>query len=377
MGFMEDLNNGVRDGVCRILGDYDQAMRYAAQLVIGDAGPDLFERSPPGRIVNAASGLFCDRNPFPTPPPPFVGGQCPGIGYTVEIEGVGENTYYQREFYVKWRGTNAIGPIGSPSNVGVQLGGTSALFISVEYPAGNQNGLWSAEAYEVDPTMPPGFARQPNNKILSATITNIIRQDGQPDNCGNPPYPSPTPMPIPDRTTPITIGDVNAQIALGNGIVQVNGDVTAPIRVNSPDFELTGIIIFNRGDINFNFGPTFPTFPGIDPPAIPDGPNEPDDGKGQIIGVMVESEYEEIPGTTTYFYGANPDVVVPGVGVVSFLVKAGERQGWTNEIMVKGKKQYIPCPSQLPALKVAGTPRLGVTWKLTPVRAKVEPIEIV
>jgi hypothetical protein len=177
---------------------------------------------------------------------------------------------------------------------------------------------------------------------------------------------------------------VTANLSVGNGILQVNGDVTAPIRINSPDYEFTGELVLNKGDINLNFGgadprtPCVPKKPEPDEPPPADDEPPPDDPEeeGSMIGVIVTTQLIDASAQVTRLrQGDNPDIIIPKLGYVSFRIKVGETYAWTKDVPIKVERQYVHVPGGVPAVAVAGTPRMGVTWVITPVNGVQPSIE--
>lgn len=382
MGFRDDLRTSVRAAACGLFNNYDTLNRWGAGFTAGNAGLAVYPSTPAGRLANSGMALFCDRPPFDEPTP-VAGGRCPGTYYLVTAEGVvsygGQN--YPNSSGVTWQSTNiannigATGPIGGPLSIGQTTGGGVNTFgPSISWADGSADGQFGMAAIANDGT---GFnaSNEAFQRIDSARITNISVISG-PDNCGDVPPPIPPPLPLPDRTIDIDINNQGGQIAIGNGIIQVNGDLIVPFNLTGPSFSYSGQLNINTGDIDFNFGGLPGDKPCLTPdPAEGDPDEPPEDGQGYIIGVVAISLFDNLPGTTQKFQGDNPDIYVPRIGTVSFLVRIGELDAWTTDLPVKSKQQYIQNPASFGAVAVRGTPENGVNWRLIPIRAIVDPVE--
>jgi hypothetical protein len=264
--------------------------------------------------------------------------------------------------------------------------------------------------------------------------TYFERSDGQPDNCGDPPPEIPEPPP-PGWNGPTTINitynnndgiDVTVPVGIvfGYADIDINGQIEIPITLDinasgefNFDTNLNGRIEFNNSqNITFNFGGNDfdfrpppsrkpddvvegpPPPPGTSPPPPDGGPPPPpptDDVEDEIPPppdpetpppdeeIPPPDEYEVIIGVrviVTSFMGApitrlqqgsNPDVQIPDLGLVQFLIRTGQiNAGWSEDIRVKNVNQVIPCPWPKGAIDVRGTPRGGVTWELRPIYDK-------
>lgn len=215
---------------------------------------------------------------------------------------------------------------------------------------------------------------------------------------------------------------LNATAYVGYADVDLTGNLIIPVRLNiAPEFSFAPAFNFSL-DVNFDFSndsvnisppytspntpydpepippgkqPTdrnpykpkpAPTGDGSDPEPPTDAPDPPDDVPDpddppdptitRILGVLVTTvDFVETRGTGILSQDTNPDIYFPDMGIVSFRVDlGGGKYGWTEDIRVKNKRQFIPCPWSRGAVQVAGTPRLGTDFVLTPVRGKVPKI---
>lgn len=121
----------------------------------------------------------------PISAPPFQGGQCAGVGYNAQLQYTndqgGTNTFDFDFLGGTLRGTFVDGP---------QFNGQYLVGIVRENPPGVNQRLLAGGVSSPDGGNP--------------RIVNIVRQDGQPDNCGDPPpvlAPGPNPPPDPGPTS--------------------------------------------------------------------------------------------------------------------------------------------------------------------------------
>jgi len=364
---------------------------------------------------------YCGR---PMPPeerglPPFDGGQCPGVQYT--IRGEADSYIFVGGVYTfagRLSRTRTVtgpisavdvrqllGPGGDPNNP--TLGGE--LRMSISAAVGSENSLWY-------PAQGPGTGNVP--WLFNNFDIVISRNDGLPDICGNPPRLPPIFPPggnvINNNIIYIDAGGntINAPVTLRFGIprIDVRGDFTIPLTINFDNdatLNIGGDVNFNTGDFTINVGggnpppgvgvgdpdnvvppPTSPpplppgvppdppgTVPGepgappATPPTIPtQPPTRPPNKKTYrvIRGVIVTTTQAETDATII-FQGDTPDIYAPSLGYISFLCKVGGAFGWTVDIPVKNRRQLIPCPWQFGAIEVKGTAKGGATFSLNPI----------
>jgi hypothetical protein len=365
MGFRDELEQQVSQAACSIMNAANGASRWAAGARVVPRFSPFEPNFDPFRAAASAAGLFCNTPPV-QPPAGVVGGQCPdNYCIYVRIQGDTANGPYDNGPNVNQSGQCGYpGPLGPPY---------------IDFDSFNDRGVY------VKPANFPPVKVQSIGGLSNVILTpDHYRQNGQPDSCSGS-APPPVPIPIGDRTVNIVVGGNNAQFALGNGIIQVNGDVTAPIRVNSPSFEFSGTLVLNTGGITFNSGGGDPTIPGGTlspyandaPPDPTDPPEEPDEI--DIVGVLVTTTARASNlKTTTIWQAPNPDIYSPNLGFVNFRIKLGEGvYGWSDDYPVKNLRHYIPAPIPFESVAVKGTPRNGVTWTLTPVKGVYERIVLI
>lgn len=356
MGFRDDLLLGIRTGACGIMNQAGTAARWGAGAGFAKSGPantvvslNLLQ------TASTAAGIFCNSPPLVPGDPSFVGGQCETdyrVTFTVDRYSDGEFVREQTR-----DGSQILrGPIQQ-----VFIGEDSRRVLAIDRRAPSEILISGAV-----------FGGITYQNLQNVTFERV---DGLPDDCGDGES-NPPPLTPEERTTDINIGDISGQLAIGNGVVQVNGDVTAPIRVNSPDFEITGELVLNKNEINLNFGGVDPTAPCEKPevdtpeePPPPEEPEEPEDGDSDIVGAIVRvSNIASMAGLTQRFQEGDPDYYTPALGYIAFKLRIGSSLAWTVEVPVKKLNQFVPNPTEYPAVAVAGTPWGGVTWSITPVR---------
>lgn len=247
--------------------------------------------------------------------------------------------------------------------------------------------------------------------IAGIVVTSIRRVDGQPDNCGDPrdddpiDWP-PTGIPVvgPPAFYPPDGGNL-PDVSFSPIVVFFKPELDANLNVNIPftlntdinigagaTLSLSGTLNLNTGDVTFNFNggdrPSLPIGNGnCDNPVEPVRPLPEPGGGGKpkpedddveddtvIVGVAVRvSSISPTVKASTIFQSGNPDIYAPSLGHVSFFItdSNGAKLGWTTDIPVKNKEQFIPCPYEYGASGVSGSPQPGVSWSLTPIRRKV------
>lgn len=250
-----------------------------------------------------------------------------------------------------------------------------------------------------------------SNYTLQLVSVLVERVDGGADNCGNP-QPIIPPPPPNYNITNINIEYQNndgldiivpVTFFVANAFVNLSGELQIPIYATfnaNVSFPITFNLSTNR--FTFNFQPTFNNPDGSpttqpdgaggggnrpdnytfdNPPPPPPGGDEfdnvdpPQDPKTErvIRGVGVTATITNGTLRSVIFQsGENPDIYVPDLGMVQFLIRVGNSVFWTNNIRVTNLRAFIECPWIGGAIDVAGTPREGVSWQLTPVYAKSE-----
>jgi len=329
--FVDGVIGGVKTAFCTFIN-------------IGDSGTSFFnELSPLPDIPSAGpfwNRVLCDRNePIPVPPPPFNGGQCPGVLYRF----FATRTRFGPDDNCDEEVTNpqslALGPVSGP------------FFREFDVSSPDRIGQ---EWYLVDGSgneQSFGVSDRPRTCPASTlTVNNVVREDGQPDNCGDP-GPVIPPFPPEGDTVDIDITYVNNEgdtvVELGDlrifaPVVIAPVNIVAPIRVNLPDVSFDGqIVLAPRFDVVLN------------PPVSTDGPGveggddeqpEPD-GQRELIGVRVITSDPTAGGATTIFgQGAAPNLYVPRLATVQYEVKFEGVTAWTEPVDIKAANQFVPAP---------------------------------
>lgn len=392
--FWESLENAIRGSFCSILNTGYDAYRFTRNTF---GGVDLGG----GALMGALKGRYCN-NPAPPPPvpPPFTGGQCCDVPYTV----TGSYTYCGRQ-----GGTGTTCQFGQDP-ITEQFSAT-VLGKVTGFSTGTFNGVENSIRFtrvDCQGQTQEGVLINlgSTNILLGYSIGNLVRADGQPDTCGDPPPELPPEEPgwnerNPDVTYVNNDGvDVTVPVGLAFGYinVDVNADLNIPVNVNvggidvNLNFDLStgGISI---GPTNNYFGDRRPGSRGSDflpppdqdipdpppnfpPPAAPLDP-EAEELERVIVAAVVTTTSIDTGKVSTFFQEENPDISIPNLGYIQFLCRVGYvDSAWTEDIPVKNRRQVIYCPWPGGAVKVAGTSRPGVEWVITPLYSRKEaPIE--
>lgn len=226
--WQEDIGNGAanlvragRTAICNLYANYPGVLTYNG---IGQ---------PPSVIARAFYDNICRPDfPPPTLPTPAVGGgQCPvpyNVSYTINAANNFDPTKPLSisgtvSVYGRLKGTKVV---NSPSNFGCFIVGGSAS----NPDAVVDTNIGAINLAYASPTI---------------TITSVVRQDGQPDNCGSLPAPDPTQVP------PINALEYNVDIDIGGTTI------TSPLVViqteNNNSFEYRPEINVDIGGIVLNY----------------------------------------------------------------------------------------------------------------------------
>lgn len=337
----------------------------------------------------------CRNTPNYVPPsvsPPFVGGQCPGVRYQVFVtmnvfSGGGCDNPSQSTFDSDVKGEIAgFRVVPSTATNGAARGTAQAFARSVSDDVDDPLRWISLGTRQ-------NFGGCTGGETPTIDSINIVRRDGLPDVCGNPP-PEYSDGPGNFVFAPNVDVDIspNADVQI---TPTVTADVNGNINIDLPDI---GDVTIDLGGIDINFTtPELPIDPEPDPGPEPDpepsprpdpgdtgtspgDPTPPPPPPGDPRLEEPEEEPEEVirgvlvtvtdinTSSSQIFQTDNPDVYVPDLGLVSFRVRVdGGVSGWTPDQRVKNRRCFIPCEWDGGAFDVAGTPRAGVTWTLTKV----------
>lgn len=346
------------------------------------------------------------------PPPPFTGGQCPGVLYAVrytvtEINRFGQTTTYQPP----QSPLNLTGPITGISVQGPKTVGGRPAFTSVVIAA--------------NPSATPNTDNTANSGFTAAAITNIVRANGQPDTCGNPPGPPPIPPPPappvptpPDIDLPVTPPgggpdvDYTFSPRIGPIFIGVGGGLIVPVnvRINGPNININAPISIpvniSLPDFNISFpgggggggqpddpsapvvpgppprpvpGPPYvvccdaPIIPGPEVPITDDEPIAPENKGRRLVGLLVRSTLAAGAGNLTVVGqgGGAQNLFLPRLSNVYFEVRAQNlsgvpRVGSTTAIPVQVLSQYVAAPEDVTVISWRIVNEANVSATVTP-----------
>lgn len=305
----------MRVGLCRYLDFVGKGSSWISGISpvdLPDAG-DFWNR------------VLCDRNkPFPEDPPPFTGGQCPGVQYLCQVLTAGGI----------WRTAVPLATFGPVSE------------FREEFPGAGEFTVTARDAQ--------GGPLVTDGPIITDRVVpiekRVIRADGQPDECGDPP-PDIPPFPPEGDTINIDITYTNNEgdtvIELGDlrifaPVVIAPVNIVAPIRVNLPDVSFDGqIVIAPRFDVILN-----PPGPSVGPGEEGGDDEQPtQDDEKELVGVRVITPNPTTGNATVIFgQGAAPNLYVPRLATVQYELLFDGATTWTDPIDVKTSDQFIPAP---------------------------------
>lgn len=384
----QSLTSAVRQGFCQALpGVVTGALLFtalSASTVVGAAAGVAVAGG-----AAAAYGLGCNR-PLPDgafPAPPFSGGQC-GILYNVAVRCRYSGTFVPSGTLVNVQAYGKIQGVRFE-----QRPGNSAAIIII---GGNPIGTASGEQ-EAGST---AYSFSPSDVLQSVSIESVSPVNpAQPDNCGSLPPVPPSGITIDDSTVTNNITYTNNDgvdvtvpvvLAFGYANVDINGELNIPVSVQldlNPEVNFNGQFNLRTGDFNINLGdpdspfgtngpcggdpvpdgdtpnPTLPLPPSDPiPPSNPDRPAKRKILRGcQVITTVLAGKQTEIDQNN------NPDIYVPAIGYVNFLVQVGTKTAWTVDIPVKNTNQIIECPWIGGAIDVRGTPSYNNQFTVYPI----------
>jgi hypothetical protein len=403
----DGIAGAARSGLCFVLGQYANAGFWLLRNVTGRGNVQDFL----GTSTNPYAQFYrwaCDVEP-PTNfenNAPFTGGQCPVIyrpAYTiVQYDVNGNITRSDTDPGV----TKLWGEIRKPLNAYLVNGQGSQVVVeywgygSGDAPRASEDGI----AY----TQIAPF--NPNTVRVEIQNLNYIRDDGLPDDCGDPPpVIDPPPGTWNHYDVDITYNnddgiDVTVPVTFifGFAFINATAELNIPFTLQlSPEFKFQGTLNVNTGDVHVdlfptitnNSGDTIYNFPGSNgtyninnnfditgdrPPEPPNGntddkPPGTTNGTGKVIrGVIVTVYGLNSKKHTVLYQNENPDIYVPNLGFVNFKVDVNGVQAWTTDQPVKTLRHLIECPWMGGAIDVKGTPQPGIQFELTPVYAVSE-----
>lgn len=375
--FQDSLRSELRNQLCLWLATQENLYRIGARLVpLLEIGSELY---------GAGYRFFCNREPptYTPPAPPFTGGQCPGVLYKVGVVCVYTPVGGGSNVTVGDFARNVVGAVVGGYAEFRTPGSPTLLTIGCRGAGGQDIVLFSLGA----------------DAVVSVSTVAITREDGAPDTCGDPPGGTTPPPSSSTGSTNITYNDntgtsvtVPINFVFGLAFVDANLNLNIPIRVSfnnsfNPSFNATANL--STGDINFNFGNTNIIHPPDGTTTPPDGfgtdgdpPEQPTDTPGDpvippadtpeddttriISGVIVTATdiYENI---SEVFQDDNPNIYIPRLGNVQFLIQVGRKVAWTTDIPIRNRRHFIPCPWEGGAIDVRATPVPNVEISLTKV----------
>jgi hypothetical protein len=346
MGSFEDnLKTAIRGALCIYASAVDNASSFVSRL--GPTAPD----------ITSASGflrrVICDEPGPDAVPPPFEGGQCPGVSYRVN---------YRANNGQIFNGLSGpiIGPLTEARWIDTFLG-----FPTTRIRATGANGTVTS------------------NLISDGTVGNdlfVVRSDGQPDTCGDP---APDIPEFPSEGDTINI-DFNYTSNSGQ-VTNVQGDfrlfapiliapvtIVAPITVNLPDLNFNGqltlapefrIELFPR--TRSGTGTDIPDEPDAEPD--PDDPDEPEDcSDRKLLGLLLVLAVGDNPRPSQIFPPAEvPDLLVPRAAYVWWIVRVGGRSVFLPPVEVKTDAQFVPAPQEINV----------VCWRVTTEQGISAPVQ--
>ena len=261
----------------------------------------------------------------------------------------------------------------------------------------------------------------PELEGFSVSIISVIPWANQLDQCGEyPPNPPPYNPPDNSRNINITYNDnsgspvtLNVTGYVGYAFLDNDLNVNVPVTIQfnpsfslDPTFNYAIDVVFNMGDNSYRITPPYqpppqsdpnqpspdpsdnpnpylppaqpsnPTLPPAQDPGAPEPPPDvpepeipPELDKRVMVGALVTTSQAPLPRSTGVLgQDENPDVYYPDLGLIQFLYKlGGSTYGWSEDIKVKNKRQFVSCPYPAGAVEVRGTPRAGVQWSITPI----------
>jgi len=370
-----------------------------------------FDQNAINRYRRNQQALWCNDNPYTEP---FRPGECP-ILYNVTI------TYQITSHPVaQFNGTFEVfgqfyGPIGAASYLRVEADAPGARQIH-RITLASHGGFGGARQEQWVITQFPNGEFHEQARLVILNVQSVPADPGGVTTCGE--YLDPTEY-NPDAhtyrrdvtytTNNNTSVTVPLVLVVGQFKVDANLNLKVPINVKiDPTFNFKTTIPldidleynWNTGDTEIDWvgaddveppplppaaAPSPPgTSPNNPPPPVPDDvpqpepdPNDPDNDR-VIIGAIVTSIVEDAPsGSTQIFQTDNPDIYIPSLGYVNFASRRDVAGfGWTADIAVKNLRQYVPCPIPEGASEVAGTPKTGVNWTITPVYSNYEVLGV-
>lgn len=261
-------------------------------------------------VVTRTLDNFCSDigSPPPPPPPNFSGGQCPGIEYIVTVEadrGFGGTTTpvtYTLTGYGEIRSIQAeFNPPEFPNVLTVMVRGEPGAKV----PGGSDGEIVGGAGF-----------------TITITSISVVRFDGQPDTCGDPPgegYPPIPPPTLPDVTQTINITN-NAGDSIDYGTVvnfDVDGTILFPPTVNVEGIEVT----IDVGGVSIDNSKSKKSGGGGGQSVPLDEEEEEEEETEEIeklVAITISSVGESLVHPSTSGRGTSPDVFYIGWVQFSF-----------------------------------------------------------
>lgn len=296
--------------------------------------------------------------------PPYQGGQC-GVLYEVRSDerwtGVTSGPNPTNEDLNQFRG-NYFGPYGP-------------LFSRDE-----PDGTRTAKKYYIPSSNPPQdiFVGSDRGIRIGYTVqVRLIRKDGLPDNCGNPPSepespepPSAPPQPAPDlpelpEPEPGPAGPEGERGPAGDdgerGPAGADGErgPTGPcpnIVAGSLTIEQgiePSIEFLKYGDCNYEVNLLLPG-------------QEEEEG---IVGILVQAiSIPENVAASAIFNGDGPVIYTPRLATVTLFIQGADFSGYTQDYPMKNANQFFAAPNPFFIISYSVHPISNVVVKTTPIR---------
>lgn len=338
---------------------------------------------------------------------PIEGGQCP-VKYNVDVTRQESNSF-ACALQTNTRRRTVFGPISDISLFKVPPIQATNQTWRIELTCYGQGTVPTASPVKV---LVAEFLNVgtncPDPKI---TDVQIARVDGLPDDCpGYVPGPPPPPgwnKPVVNNFTWITnngdvINEGDLNLELGFAYINADFDIEIPVKIDVGGINFNANFNFDKGafnidfsrDITNNFGDRIVRRPDGDDRELPDSDDDApdsdddieedpdvieddesldgdDEGESRIIAARVVVTSVNNKSIGELVQGRNPNIGIPNYGFVQFFIPTdGDEGGWTQDIAVKNKNMFIPCPWLDGATRVRGTPRPGVSWTIGVLRSK-------
>lgn len=356
MNLFESLRNGARSAFCALSAPLPTLFSIGGGIYQGlggeQQGEDLLDSAD---LVRAARNVACNVPPVAGGSDalvPFTGGQCPGV-------------MYQFNWF-----PSPVPPFDGVQRLS-QAGPGPLEFVSFPEPNGGASAFVRASNGVVMASAGTGDA---SVTAVNLNITNMVRLDGQPDDCGNP-SPDIPPYNQDDWTTPqpVTYDDndgnsltINPTFRFSPGGPDGNGGLTVPFDVTFEDgSQMFGDFNLTTGDINIGIGNSGGEGTGGGAREIQPG-EDIQEGNGNIVGVRVIASKtgSNAKGTDLLQPGGNGTVWFPRIGNIAFGYDTQSGIAWSEDIPVKGENYIIW--AKVVADYVRGTPENGWSFQLLP-----------